>query len=400
MSGNNQFSVNNGMPLTAQQVDGFEIHGNTYQMASPIGLNTNIVRGPIRGDGGFYSRDFRACTKLFLSRTAQVWRRAAQLFERNQQQSLRVTGVRLPYIGRFPIISGSKVDIITSLKTFVANCPHRNELLCLLVPNVPLTIHEIHPNNLPLAVRGALRREMQMYDNESWLYHRNLQVQMGEQEQIDEVQMVEQEQMSGQEQIDVDVDVDVEEEDEEEENRENIERTIRMEERLHVMNSIVELGVAMGVSPQQITGVVVRNFIMEILYPSGITDENGLLMEGRTMDDVNRFLWDVLMRELENDSSMIEKIKEEEVNPLDELCPEPELIEGLPMELIKQFECPITYEIMRDPVIDPEGNSYERLAIEHHLKKNGTSPITRRTLRGEELVENRALKSAIDAVKK
>jgi hypothetical protein len=139
---------------------------------------------------------------------------------------------------------------------------------------------------------------------------------------------------------------------------------------------------------------------MEMLYPSGITDENGLLMEGRTMDDVNRFLWDVLMRELENDSSMIEKIKEEEVNPLDELCPEPELIEGLPMELIKQFECPITYEIMRDPVIDPEGNSYERLAIEHHLKKNGTSPITRRTLRGEELVENRALKSAIDAVKK
>ena len=37
------------------------------------------------------------------------------------------------------------------------------------------------------------------------------------------------------------------------------------------------------------------------------------------------------------------------------------------MELEKTldaFECPITHEIMHDPVIDKDGNSYERVAIE------------------------------------
>jgi len=39
------------------------------------------------------------------------------------------------------------------------------------------------------------------------------------------------------------------------------------------------------------------------------------------------------------------------------------------------FLCPITHELMTDPVIDPDGNSYERSAIENWLKENSTSPI-------------------------
>jgi len=35
---------------------------------------------------------------------------------------------------------------------------------------------------------------------------------------------------------------------------------------------------------------------------------------------------------------------------------------------------------MVDPVIDPEGNTYERSAIEDWLSKNQTSPITRNPL--------------------
>jgi len=39
------------------------------------------------------------------------------------------------------------------------------------------------------------------------------------------------------------------------------------------------------------------------------------------------------------------------------------------------FLCPITHELMTDPVIDPDGNSYERSAIVNWLKENSTSPI-------------------------
>lgn len=59
------------------------------------------------------------------------------------------------------------------------------------------------------------------------------------------------------------------------------------------------------------------------------------------------------------------------------------------------FVCPITQEIMKDPVIDHEGNSYERVAIEKWLEKNSTSPVTRNPLTRAQLVPNRALKDLI-----
>jgi Mg-chelatase subunit ChlD len=60
------------------------------------------------------------------------------------------------------------------------------------------------------------------------------------------------------------------------------------------------------------------------------------------------------------------------------------------------FYCPITDEIMKDPVIDYEGNSYERSAIEEWLSKNRTSPITRSPLNISQLVPNRSLRKAIE----
>jgi hypothetical protein len=60
------------------------------------------------------------------------------------------------------------------------------------------------------------------------------------------------------------------------------------------------------------------------------------------------------------------------------------------------FICPLTQEIMSDPVIDPEGNSYERSAIEEWLNKNKTSPITRSPLAIGDLIPNRALQTAIE----
>lgn len=53
--------------------------------------------------------------------------------------------------------------------------------------------------------------------------------------------------------------------------------------------------------------------------------------------------------------------------------------------------CPITQEVMREPVIDHEGNTYEKSAILNWLKFTNTSPITRNIISANELVPNRAL---------
>jgi len=65
---------------------------------------------------------------------------------------------------------------------------------------------------------------------------------------------------------------------------------------------------------------------------------------------------------------------------------------------IPSFECQISIsgEIMIDPVIDPEGNTYERSAIENWLNRNPISPVTRSPLTIEQLIPNRSLRNAIN----
>ena len=52
--------------------------------------------------------------------------------------------------------------------------------------------------------------------------------------------------------------------------------------------------------------------------------------------------------------------------------------------------------VAADPVMDPEGNSYERSAIEDWLRRNATSPVTRSPLTPQQLAPNRALRDAIE----
>lgn len=63
------------------------------------------------------------------------------------------------------------------------------------------------------------------------------------------------------------------------------------------------------------------------------------------------------------------------------------------------YVCPITNDVMVDPVIDPDGNSYEKVAIMEWLKSSKLSPITRKPLDASKLVPNRALKEAIEGFK-
>ena len=62
------------------------------------------------------------------------------------------------------------------------------------------------------------------------------------------------------------------------------------------------------------------------------------------------------------------------------------------------FICPITWEVMRDPVVASDGHSYERAAIEEVLSTgNGLSPLTREVLRRDFLVPNRNLRRRIES---
>ncbi len=44
------------------------------------------------------------------------------------------------------------------------------------------------------------------------------------------------------------------------------------------------------------------------------------------------------------------------------------------MKIRDEFLCPITYELMREPVVAMDGHTYEKSAIEKWLKSNQTSP--------------------------
>ena len=50
---------------------------------------------------------------------------------------------------------------------------------------------------------------------------------------------------------------------------------------------------------------------------------------------------------------------------------------------------------MTDPVMDPEGNTFERRAITEWLQIKHNSPISRNPVRVDQLVPNRNLKALI-----
>lgn len=59
--------------------------------------------------------------------------------------------------------------------------------------------------------------------------------------------------------------------------------------------------------------------------------------------------------------------------------------------------CPITLQVMKDPVVASDGHSYERIAINRFLKTKSQpiSPMTWAPLNTRSLISNQALKSMI-----
>jgi hypothetical protein len=96
----------------------------------------------------------------------------------------------------------------------------------------------------------------------------------------------------------------------------------------------------------------------------------------------------------------IDHIDDEEISvddgtmPMITLGEEPEEDDVFP-KVPKGFLCPLTLETMFDPVLDAEGNTYERYAILEWLKEHRTSPISRQHLSERMLKPNNSLREAI-----
>lgn len=65
-------------------------------------------------------------------------------------------------------------------------------------------------------------------------------------------------------------------------------------------------------------------------------------------------------------------------------------------EIPVEYLCPITKDIMEDPVLAPDGYTYERISIIQHLDFKKISPMTRQEMKENQLITNRALKDSID----
>jgi hypothetical protein len=64
--------------------------------------------------------------------------------------------------------------------------------------------------------------------------------------------------------------------------------------------------------------------------------------------------------------------------------------------LLRDLRCPISLEVMSDPVIAADGHSYERVAIQRWLEMRRTSPMTGAILNHAQLVPNHRLRAIID----
>ena len=65
-----------------------------------------------------------------------------------------------------------------------------------------------------------------------------------------------------------------------------------------------------------------------------------------------------------------------------------------------EYTCPITLDWLVDPVVAPSGHSFSRAAIMRHLATSRTDPVTRQPLAPGQLYPNRALRDAVERVRK
>jgi len=69
--------------------------------------------------------------------------------------------------------------------------------------------------------------------------------------------------------------------------------------------------------------------------------------------------------------------------------------DGTIVPVPQEYVCPLTLDVMSQPLISREGHSYEQNAILNWVSEHGTSPFTRESLRPSHFMRNRALETKI-----
>ena len=74
--------------------------------------------------------------------------------------------------------------------------------------------------------------------------------------------------------------------------------------------------------------------------------------------------------------------------------------DGTLVPVPEEYLCPLTMDLMMEPLLSREGHNYERDAILNWVAEHGTSPLTRQPLRPSHLVRNRTLETKINFFRK
>ena len=123
----------------------------------------------------------------------------------------------------------------------------------------------------------------------------------------------------------------------------------------------------------------------EKLYPNralaSIIEER-VALQGTSMR-AGWLRWQKSMRQ-----SMQQVLVEKSIIPTDQYRPLP-----------NAFYCPITLDLIHIPVIDPEGNTFEKAAIVHWIRANGKSPLSRKRLSEDDLIPNHAMEELLNEEK-
>jgi hypothetical protein len=102
------------------------------------------------------------------------------------------------------------------------------------------------------------------------------------------------------------------------------------------------------------------------------------------------------IRSLRINFSKIQKSARQTINHMLDESPIPTVPSRHPSLESDALYCPITLDLIRYPVIDPSGTTFEKAAIEHWIDANHTSPLTRTPLQKSQLYENTSLRSYIE----
>ena len=98
---------------------------------------------------------------------------------------------------------------------------------------------------------------------------------------------------------------------------------------------------------------------------------------------------------IENGRPRISDKEKSKIKQKDENLNETNETDNDDLEEYESFLCPISLEIMKDPVMSPHGITFERSNIENWLINNDTCPITKKALKITDLISNFTLKGAI-----